>query len=71
VVNSVDGGMTWSDPVHVVDLEDGAADWADSCEAGCTLTGTALGGLDVIAHLVASPVDDTLYVVDGPQDIVP
>src|SRR5207253_7663655 len=40
-VGSTDGGATWSDPVHVVDLEDGSLDYPN-CDLGCTATHLAI-----------------------------
>lgn len=39
VIRSTDGGATFSDPVHVVDLEDGAGDTAYSVIGSQTVTG--------------------------------
>jgi hypothetical protein len=69
-VTSTDGGETWTDPVHVVDLEDspinpvpGAlTDFPLNAFGGSTLTGLQVfvgsGG-----SMAASPVDGTLYYV--------
>jgi hypothetical protein len=77
-VSSTDGGATWSDPVHVTDLEDGSRD-LPNFEA--EFTGWPLGGVsgtqlttDIFTwNLASSPLDGTLYVVfsdnrDGVHD---
>jgi hypothetical protein len=68
VVNSTNGGATWSNPVPVVDLEDGNRDFpgcfVDTGSAFCPLTGTGLGNAAFgLGNLVASPIDGTLYLV--------
>jgi hypothetical protein len=52
VVKSTDGGATWSNPVHVVQLEDGSADYPFNVDGVPTLTGhqlrvNAAGNIDV------------------------
>ena len=39
VVQSHDGGVTWSAPVHVVDMEDGSTDYPVNVDGRQTLTG--------------------------------
>jgi hypothetical protein len=61
VVRSTDGGETWSDPIPVVDLEDGAKDYPKNVDGRQTLSGyqvrvNAWGNIDV------GP-DGTLYLV--------
>src|SRR5439155_1192778 len=77
-VSSSDGGSTWSDPVHVVDMEDGSLDYSNcslvfGALPSCTLSGSQLGVMPY-SNLVASPVDGTLYLVfsdnrDGTHDV--
>jgi hypothetical protein len=68
VVNSMNGGATWSNPVPVVDLEDGNRDFpgcfVDTGSAFCPLTGTGLGNAAFgDGNLVASPIGGSLYLV--------
>jgi hypothetical protein len=67
-VGSEDGGATWSEPVHVVDMEDGSRDYP-GCEvdgglAFCLTTGTQLYATPAFGfgNIVASPIDGTLYI---------
>jgi hypothetical protein len=66
VVNSTDGGATWSDPVHVVSLEDGTRDYPNCApQIGapfCTLSHSELG-VFAYGNLTASPLDGSLYLV--------
>jgi hypothetical protein len=66
VVNSNNGGTTWSEPVRVVGLEDGSRD-SPNCApaigaAFCTLSQSELGVFSY-GNLAASPVDGSLYLV--------
>jgi hypothetical protein len=70
VVNSSDGGATWSNPVHVADLEDGSRDYPNCFaaldgSAYCTLSGKAQINAPAFGfgNLVGSPIDGTLYLV--------
>jgi hypothetical protein len=79
VVRSTDGGRTWSDPVHVADLEDGGiegivfSDYPASVDGRATQTGhqfrTGSWG-----NLAVDPVTGAVYVVwtdnrDGAHDV--
>jgi hypothetical protein len=55
VVSSDDGGVTWSSPVHVTDLENGSRDLSISAV-------TLVEGV-YAWNLAASPIDGTLYTV--------
>jgi hypothetical protein len=69
VVNSKNGGATWSAPGPVIDLEDGSRDFPNCFvdidgSAYCPLSGTGLGNAAFgLGNLVASPLDGTLYLV--------
>jgi hypothetical protein len=70
VVGSNDGGDTWTDPVHVIDAEDGSRDLPDAfigfgAFSIGLLTGTQIGAVPALGALAASPIDGTLYVVFG------
>ena len=61
----MDGGNTWSDPIHIQDLEDGPGDYpgcTDPSVGYCHLTGLAIRQ-PTYGNLVASPMDGTLYFV--------
>jgi hypothetical protein len=67
-VGSSDGGLTWSDPVHVTDMENGSRDLPSFvAEFGVFpsggFTGTQLWADTYSWNLAASPIDGTLYVV--------
>jgi hypothetical protein len=79
VVRSTDGGVTWSDPVHVADLEDGGiegivfSDYPANVDARATQTGhqfrTGSWG-----NLAVDPVTGEVYVAwtdnrDGVHDV--
>jgi hypothetical protein len=79
VVRSTDGGLTWSNPVHVADLEDGGiegivfSDYPANVDARATQTGhqfrTGSWG-----NLAVDPVTGDVYVVwtdnrDGVHDV--
>jgi hypothetical protein len=66
--------VTWSDPVHVVDKEDGNRDYPATENNGADaiqvrLTGTALGlgypevGVAPFGNMTVNPLDGTLYLV--------
>jgi hypothetical protein len=61
VVSSDDGGVTWSDPVHVVDQEDGTRDFPANVDGRPTLTDWQLR-TPTFGNIAASPVDGTLYL---------
>jgi hypothetical protein len=63
VVNSADGGETWSQPVHVVDLEDGGGDYdcLPQYYFGCRLSDTAMPKWLVGGYMATAP-DGTLYL---------
>ncbi len=62
VVRSRDGGATFSDPVHVVDLEDGSADYPQNVDRRPTLTGFQVRvGSD--GYIVADPRTGKLFLV--------
>ena len=50
VVQSRDGGVTWSKPVHIVDLEDGSRDYPINVYGSQTLTGFREHNNDEHAH---------------------
>lgn len=63
VVRSTDGGATFSDPVHVVDLEDGGGDTAFSVIGRQTVTGHQIRW-NAFGNLSADPTDpDRLAIV--------
>jgi hypothetical protein len=67
-VGSTDGGTSWSDPVHVVDLEDGDRDYpgcsVDGGIAFCRTTGSQLiSAAFGFGNLAVSPIDGTLDLV--------
>jgi hypothetical protein len=61
VVRSHDGGRTWSDPVHVVDMEDGSNDFPMNVDGRRTLTHWQIR-VNSYGNIVASPIDGTLYL---------
>ena len=77
-VRSADGGATWSDPVHIVDLETGIDDSMGDYQCSlainftCALNGTDLLPIYLHSNVVVS-LDGTLYVAfsdnrDGRHD---
>lgn len=62
VVRSTDGGATFSDPVHVVDLEDGTADYPVNVSFRQTLTGYQIR-VNSAGNIVANPRNGRLYLV--------
>ena len=61
VVTSHDGGRTFTDPRHVVDLEDGAADYPVNVDGEATLTGLQVRGWSA-GTLAVDPRNGTLYL---------
>jgi hypothetical protein len=61
VVRSHDGGRTWSDPVHVADLEDGSNDFPLNVDGRPTLTDWQIR-VPTYGNIAASPIDGTLYL---------
>jgi hypothetical protein len=62
VVQSRDGGATFSQPVHVVDLEDGTRDYPLSVLQDQTLSGVQFR-VNSAGDVVASPNDGRLFLV--------
>lgn len=61
VVRSHDGGRTWSDPVHVEDLEDGTNDFPLNVHERQTLSRWQIR-VPTYGNIHASPIDGTLYL---------
>ena len=79
VVRSTDGGVTWSDPVHVADLEDGGlegvvfSDYPANADARATQTGHQFR-TGAWSNLAVDPVTGDAYVSwtdnrDGAHDV--
>jgi predicted neuraminidase len=62
VVKSTDGGVTWSNPVHIASMEDGSRDYPTNVDGRQTISGYQVR-LSNIGNIVASPIDGTLYQV--------
>jgi hypothetical protein len=63
VVRSTDGGVTWSDPVHVIDLENGnGTDYPTSVRGRITLTGYQFR-VDLETSIAVDPRTGLLYSV--------
>jgi hypothetical protein len=62
VVQSHNGGITWSPPVHVVDLEDGSTDYPINVDGRQTLTGFQTR-VNSAGNVVADPGSGRLYLV--------
>ena len=62
VVQSRDGGVTWSDPVSVVDLEDGTLDYPINVNGRQTLSGFQVR-VNSAGNIVADPTSGKLYLV--------
>jgi photosystem II stability/assembly factor-like uncharacterized protein len=62
VVRSTDGGETWSDPVHVTDLEDGSRDYPVNVDDRQTLTGYQVR-VNAAGNIVAHPRTGKLFLV--------
>jgi BNR repeat-like domain len=62
VVRSHDGGETWTDPVHVEDMESGTRDYPTNVSGRRTLTGYQIR-VNARGNIVADPVSGRLYVV--------
>ena len=62
VVKSTDGGATWSDPVSVVDLEDGTLDYPINVNGRQTLSGFQIR-VNSAGNIVADPSSGKLYLV--------
>ena len=61
VVRSHDGGLTWSRPVHVVDMEDGSNDFPLNVDERQTLTHLQVR-VPTYGNIHASPIDGELYL---------
>jgi hypothetical protein len=61
VVQSRDGGVTWSKPVHIVDLEDGSRDYPINVDGSQTLTGFQVR-VWAPGNIAADPRTGTLYL---------
>lgn len=62
VVKSTDGGVTWSPPVSVVDLEDGSLDYPVNVNGRQTLSGLQIR-VNSAGNVVADPNSGKLYLV--------
>jgi photosystem II stability/assembly factor-like uncharacterized protein len=62
VVRSTDGGGTWSDPVHVTDMEDGSRDYPLNVDGRQTLTGYQVR-VNAAGNIVAHPRTGKLFLV--------
>jgi len=62
VVRSSDGGMTWSKPVHVANLEDGTQDYPRNVDHRQTLTDYQIR-VNSAGNIVADPETGQLYLV--------
>jgi hypothetical protein len=62
VVRSHDGGRTWLNPAHAVDLEDGSRDFPLNVDGSQTLDDWQIR-VPTLGDLAVSPVDGTLYLV--------
>ncbi|MBA2564389.1 MAG: exo-alpha-sialidase [Gemmatimonadetes bacterium] len=61
VVRSTDGGEAWSDPVHVVDLEDGSRDYPFNVDGRRTLTGYQVR-VNAAGNIDADPTSGKIYL---------
>ena len=62
IIKSSDGGVTWSPPAFVVDLEDGSRDYPQNVRGRQTLSGYQLR-VNSAGNIVASPTTGKLYLV--------
>ena len=73
VVRSTNGGISWSHPIHVVDLEDGSTDYPINVDGRQTLTGFQVR-VNSAGNVVADPNTGELYLVfsdnrNGTRDV--